>query len=183
MREELIMAAEGIAATVGIAPACRALGVARSSLYRHRQPAPEAAVQARRSYRALTDSERRNVLSVLIRVPHLASHVLGLAVRRLRRDWYVVMVAFHRAISSNDTGSTVIGRNRDNGQLISVTGIGETFRLYNDGTMLCLFGGRTISPTFSILSNSNLHPATFTCPFGAFQGKFSHTVADRKSVV
>ena len=58
MREELIMAAEE-------APACRALGVARSSLYRHRQPAPEAAVQARRSYRALTDLERRNVLSVL----------------------------------------------------------------------------------------------------------------------
>jgi putative transposase len=65
MREELIMAAEEVAATVGIAPACRALGVARSSLYRHRQPAPEAAVQARRSYRALTDLERENVLSVL----------------------------------------------------------------------------------------------------------------------
>jgi putative transposase len=65
MREELIMAAEEVAATVGIAPACRALGAARSSLYRHRQPAPEAAVQARRSYRALTDLERRNVLSVL----------------------------------------------------------------------------------------------------------------------
>ena len=59
------MAAEEVAATVGIVPACRALGVARSSLYRHRQPAPEAAVQARRSYRALTDLERENVLSVL----------------------------------------------------------------------------------------------------------------------
>jgi putative transposase len=65
MREELIMAAEEAAATVGIAPSCRALGVARSSLYRHRQPASEAAIQARRSYRALTDLERQNVLSAL----------------------------------------------------------------------------------------------------------------------
>lgn len=59
------MAAEEVAATVGIAPSCRALGVARASLYRHRQPAPEAAVQARRSYRSLTDLERQNVLSAL----------------------------------------------------------------------------------------------------------------------
>lgn len=59
------MAAEEVAATIGIAPSCRALGVARSSLYRHRQPAPEAAVQARRSYRSLTDLERQDVLSAL----------------------------------------------------------------------------------------------------------------------
>jgi putative transposase len=59
------MAVEEVAATVGIAPACKALGVARSTLYRHRQPAPDGILQARKSYRALTDMERENVLSVL----------------------------------------------------------------------------------------------------------------------
>lgn len=59
------MAAEQVAATVGIAPACRALGVARATLYRHRQPAPAVVVRARQSYRSLADSERQNVLDVL----------------------------------------------------------------------------------------------------------------------
>lgn len=59
------MAAEEVAATIGIAPACKALGVARSSLYRHRQPVPEAVVKTRRYNRALTDLECGNVLSVL----------------------------------------------------------------------------------------------------------------------
>lgn len=59
------MAVEEVAATVGIAPACRALGMARSTLYRHRQPASEGVVQTRKSYRALTEVERENVLSVL----------------------------------------------------------------------------------------------------------------------
>ena len=59
------MAAEEVAATIGIAPACKAIGVARSSLYRHRQPVPEAVVKTRRYNRALTDLERGNVLSVL----------------------------------------------------------------------------------------------------------------------
>gem|GEM_PF-4663304 len=70
------MAAEEVAATVGIAPACKALGVARSSLYRHRQPVLEAVVQARRSNRALTDLERGNVLSML--------HVLSVLLTNLR---------------------------------------------------------------------------------------------------
>lgn len=58
-------AVEEIAATVGgVAPACRALGVPRSSLYRRRHPFPKAVGQPS-SNRALTDLERENVLSVL----------------------------------------------------------------------------------------------------------------------
>lgn len=60
------MAVEQVAATVGVAQACRALGVARATLYRHRQPTPAAVISARRgSYRSLTDLERQNVLDVL----------------------------------------------------------------------------------------------------------------------
>jgi len=58
-------AVEEIAATVGVASACRALGVPRASLYRRRNPCLKEPAQGRRSYRALSDLERENVLSVL----------------------------------------------------------------------------------------------------------------------
>ena len=52
------MAAQGLASQVGVAPACRALGVSRATFYRrhkatpgHQQPRPTPA-------RALCDSER-----------------------------------------------------------------------------------------------------------------------------
>ena len=59
------MAAQGLASQVGVAPACRALGVSRATFYRrhkatpgHQQPRPTPA-------RALCDSEREQVLNVL----------------------------------------------------------------------------------------------------------------------
>ena len=59
------MAAQGLASQVGVAPACRALGVSRTTFYRrhkvtpgHRQPRPTPA-------RALCESEREHVLNVL----------------------------------------------------------------------------------------------------------------------
>ena len=59
------MAAQGLASQVGVAPACRALGVSRATFYRrhkatpgHQQPRPTPA-------RALCDSEREHVLNVL----------------------------------------------------------------------------------------------------------------------
>ncbi|MQL53944.1 IS3 family transposase [Desulfofundulus thermobenzoicus] len=50
---------------IRISAACRALGVARSSLYRRRRPAPAVAGRVYKCYRSLTDEERQNVLSVL----------------------------------------------------------------------------------------------------------------------
>lgn len=50
---------------MGISPACRALGVARSSLYRHRRPPPAAGARVYNCYRSLKEEERQNVLSVL----------------------------------------------------------------------------------------------------------------------
>ena len=59
------MAAQGLASQVGVAPACRALGVSRATFYRrhkatpgHQQPRPTPA-------RALCESEREHVLNVL----------------------------------------------------------------------------------------------------------------------
>lgn len=59
-----MVAAGELAATVGTAPACRALGVGRSSLYRHRGPRPVAEPRPRPE-RALTTAEREAVLEVL----------------------------------------------------------------------------------------------------------------------
>ena len=63
--EGLLMAAQGLASQVGVAPACRALGVSRATFYRrhkatpgHQQPRPTPA-------RALCESEREHVLNVL----------------------------------------------------------------------------------------------------------------------
>jgi putative transposase len=63
-------AAEQLAPDVGTAAACRAMGVARASLYRRRQPPkvddqPPRRQPPRRQPRALDDSERREVLDVL----------------------------------------------------------------------------------------------------------------------
>lgn len=59
-------AVEQLAATVGVAPACRALGVARASVYRHRKPPqPRRDVGRRRSPRALAPAERTHVLATL----------------------------------------------------------------------------------------------------------------------
>ncbi len=59
-------AAEGLAPTVGLTAACRALGVARASVYRHRKPPVSAARRPRRpSPRALAPQERTQVLDTL----------------------------------------------------------------------------------------------------------------------
>jgi putative transposase len=49
---------------LGVAPACRALGVARATYYRHRQP-PQRLPRPRRSARALVPAERQAVLAAL----------------------------------------------------------------------------------------------------------------------
>jgi len=61
-------AAEKFSIELGTAPACRAFGVPRSSLYRRRRreavPAPEAPARPP-SHRALSGIERQEVLDVL----------------------------------------------------------------------------------------------------------------------
>ena len=62
----MIRAAEELAPTVGVARACRALEVARSSVYRHRRPPSPRPRSARRpSPRALAAEERVRVLATL----------------------------------------------------------------------------------------------------------------------
>ena len=59
-------AAEELAPTVGLAPACRALGVARASVYRHRRPPVSSPRPSRRHWpRALAPQERTQVLDTL----------------------------------------------------------------------------------------------------------------------
>lgn len=59
-------AAETLAGEVGVAAATSALGVARATLYRHRQPRPEPRATARPpSPRALAPAERERALAVL----------------------------------------------------------------------------------------------------------------------
>jgi len=59
-------AAEKLSPDVGTAAACRAMGVSRATLYRHRNPRrPWPDRPRRRSPRALEESQRREVLDVL----------------------------------------------------------------------------------------------------------------------
>ena len=59
-------AVETLAPTVGVAPACRALGVARASVYRHRKsPVPKARSSRRPLPCALAPQERTQVLDTL----------------------------------------------------------------------------------------------------------------------
>ena len=62
----MIAAAEELAGTTGVDPACRALGVSRSSLYRTRRPPPKRETTSPRSHpRALSPLERQRVLGHL----------------------------------------------------------------------------------------------------------------------
>ena len=64
----MIQSAEQLGETVGIAGACQALAVARSSLYRARLPVPAevgVAKERKRPARALSQSEKANVRQVL----------------------------------------------------------------------------------------------------------------------
>jgi len=55
-----------VAPEIGLAPACRALGVSRATAYRHRSPKPPSAARSRRgSPLALSDEERAAVLAEL----------------------------------------------------------------------------------------------------------------------
>ena len=59
------MAAQPLASQVGVAPACRALGVPRASFYRRQRPAPGHQQPRPTPARALCASERAHVLDVL----------------------------------------------------------------------------------------------------------------------
>ena len=59
------MAAQGLASTVGVAPACEALGVSRATFYRRQRPAPERQQPRPTPARALCGDEREHVLDVL----------------------------------------------------------------------------------------------------------------------
>ena len=59
------MAATSLAQHVGVAPACRALGVARATLYRRHRPAPGRQQPRKTPARALDAAEREQVLEVL----------------------------------------------------------------------------------------------------------------------
>ena len=55
-----------VAPEIGLAPACRALGVSRATAYRHRDPKPAAARRPRpKPHLALSDDERQAVLAQL----------------------------------------------------------------------------------------------------------------------
>ena len=54
------MAAASLAREVGVAPACRALGVARATFYRRRKPTTGHQQPRQRPARALDESEREN---------------------------------------------------------------------------------------------------------------------------
>ena len=57
---------EQLAPKIGVAPACRGLGVPRSTVYRHRRPVgPDRRHHPRRSPRSLSDRERDRVLAAL----------------------------------------------------------------------------------------------------------------------
>ena len=59
------MAATSLAPQVGVAPACRALGVSRATFYRRQRPAPEPRQPRKTPARALDRTERERVLDVL----------------------------------------------------------------------------------------------------------------------
>ena len=59
------MAVQPLASQVGVAPACRALGVPRASFYRRQRPAPGHRQPRPKPARALRASERAHVLDVL----------------------------------------------------------------------------------------------------------------------
>ena len=59
------MAAVSLAQHVGVAPACRALGVSRATLYRRHRPAPGRQQPRKTPARALRQCERERVLDVL----------------------------------------------------------------------------------------------------------------------
>ena len=59
------MAAAELAVQVGVAPACRALGLARATFYRRRRPAPGHPQPRKKPARALDRTERERVLDVL----------------------------------------------------------------------------------------------------------------------
>ena len=59
------MAAATLAPEVGVAPACRALGVARATFYRHRKPTTGHQQPTQRPARALDEAEREKVRETL----------------------------------------------------------------------------------------------------------------------
>ena len=59
------MAAQSLATQVGVAPACRALGVSRATFYRRQRPAPGHQQPRERPARALGESQREHILDVL----------------------------------------------------------------------------------------------------------------------
>ena len=64
-REELLMAATSLAPQVGVASACRALGVSRATFYRRQRPAPGPRQPRKTPARALDRTEHERVLDVL----------------------------------------------------------------------------------------------------------------------
>ena len=66
-RERVLMeTAFAVAPEIGLAPACRVLGVSRATAYRHRAPKPPATPRSRhRSPLALSDEERAAILRQL----------------------------------------------------------------------------------------------------------------------
>ena len=63
--KDCLMAVQPLASQVGVAPACRALGVPRASFYRRQRPAPGHQQPRPTPARALCASERAHVLDVL----------------------------------------------------------------------------------------------------------------------
>ena len=97
-------AAEKFAPHLGTAPACRAFGVPRASLYRRRQQeaAPRAPRRRPPSHRALTEVERQEVLDVLHSERCLDQAPAQVAAALLDEDRYLCSVrTMYRILDAN----------------------------------------------------------------------------------
>ena len=97
-------AAEKFAPQLGTAPACRAFGVPRASLYRRRQQeaAPRAPRRRPPSHRALTEVERQEVLDVLHSERCLDQAPAQVAAALLDEDRYLCSVrTMYRILDAN----------------------------------------------------------------------------------
>lgn len=98
-------AIEDLSMSVGLAPACEALGVPRSSFYRHRRPVPPASPPSPRPapQRALTDPQRQEVLAVLHSPEFVDQAPAAVYAELLDRSTYLCSVrTMYRVLDESD---------------------------------------------------------------------------------
>ena len=96
------MAAGGLASQVGVASACRALGVSRASFYRRQRPAPGHQQPRPAPARALCDSERKHVLDGLASARFVDRSPAEVVATLLDEDLYLCSErTMYRILSTN----------------------------------------------------------------------------------